>query len=221
MNTIKKENQKSYNVEITRRDLAILRDVARFKFLSSKQVHALHFPNTGHRNATTRLTQLARGDMLSRVYVHPKVKGQEKSHPLSVFYFSPSNQKALKTFLEENGKATEWMFFEEILKTKKLSHNKSEEFSPLYLFHELGISDFFIELEKIQTGKNNQPHPTAEDSDFVPAPARDFFSKTTTDPAPEPVSAFRILFWERTSPFSREIGETLTATVTSKKTGKK
>lgn len=192
MKTTTQEKPKSYNVQITRRDIAILRDVARFKFLSSKQVHSLHFPDTGHRNATTRLTQLARGEMLSRVYVHPKVKGQEKSHPLSVFYFSPSNQKNLKAFLEENGKSTEWIFFEEILQTKKLSHNKSEEFSPLYLFHELGISDFFIELEKAQ-------------------------KTTTTDLAPVP--AFRILFWERTSPFSREIGENLTATVKNKKTG--
>lgn len=219
MNTATKENQKSYNVKLSRRDLAILRDIARFKFLSSKQLHSLHFQETSHQNATTRLTQLSRGDMISRVYVHPKVKGQEKSHPLSVFYFSPKNQNTLKTFLEENGQATEWIFFEELLKIKKLSHNKSEEFSPLYLFHELGISDFFIELEKAQKRKDSQPHPTAEDPNFVPAPARDFFSKTTTDPAPVSVPAFHILFWERTSPFSREIGETLTATIKSKKTG--
>lgn len=183
---------KTQAVQLSRRDLAIVRDIARFKFLSSKQLHALHFPQTSHQNATTRLTQLARGEIISRVYVHPKVKGQEKSHPLSVFYVSPKNQNALKNYLESNGQATEWIFFEEILKTKKLSHNKSEEFSPLYLFHELGISDFFLSLEK-------------------------GLQKTTTDPAPVPDC--RLLFWERTSPFSREIGETLTATVNNKKTG--
>jgi len=213
MNAPQPQKTNPASVKLSRRDVAILRDIARFKFLSSKQVHSLHFPDTGHRNATTRLTQLSRAEMISRVYVHPKVKGQEKSHPLSVFYFSPSNQKTLKTYLEENGQATEWIFFEELLKIKKLSHNKSEEFSPLYLFHELGISDFFIELEKAQKASAPAPVP-----DSVPAP-HSFWKKTTTDPAPAPVPAFRILFWERTSPFSREIGENLTATVRNKKTG--
>jgi hypothetical protein len=209
------QKPKPATVKLSRRDISILRDIARFKFLSSKQVHSIHFPDTGHRNATTRLTQLSRAEMISRVYVHPKVKGQEKSHPLSVFYFSPKNQNTLKTYLEENGQATEWIFFEELLKVKKLSHNKSEEFSPLYLFHELGISDFFIELEKAQ--KSFQRTTTEPVS--VPAPPSDFFSKTTTDPEPVSVSLFRILFWERTSPFSREIGENLTARVKNKKTG--
>lgn len=116
MNAPQPQKTNPASVKLSRRDVAILRDIARFKFLSSKQVHSLHFPDTGHRNATTRLTQLSRAEMISRVYVHPKVKGQEKSHPLSVFYFSPSNQKTLKTYLEENGQATEWIFFEELLK---------------------------------------------------------------------------------------------------------
>lgn len=215
MKTTQPQKAKPATVKLSRRDILILRDIARFKFLSSKQVHSIHFPDTGHRNATTRLTQLSRAEMISRVYVHPKVKGQEKSHPLSVFYFSPKNQNTLKTYLEENGQATKWIYFEELLKIKKLSHNKSEEFSPLYLFHELGISDFFIELEKAQKGKPailSAPAP-------VPAPVSDYFSKTTTDPAPVSVPDFHILFWERTSPFSREIGENLTARVKSKKTG--
>lgn len=203
MTTTQPQKAKPATVKLSRRDIFILRDIARFKFLSSKQVHSLHFPDTGHRNATTRLTQLSRGEMISRVYVHPKVKGQEKSHPLSVFYFSPKNQNTLKTYLEENGQATEWISFEEILKIKKLSHNKSEEFSPLYLFHELGISDFFIELEKAQK--------------HIEKGIFGLQKRTTTDPAPVP--DFRILFWERTSPFSREIGENLTARVKNKKTG--
>lgn len=196
---------KTAAVKLSRRDIAILRDIARFKFLSSKQIHSLHFPDTGHRNATTRLSQLARAGIISRVYIHPRVfSGQEKSHshPLSVFYFSPKNQDELKNIFESDGKATEWIFFEDVLKIKKISHNKSEEFSPLYLFHELGISDFFIELEKAEQHLK-----------------KGIFDFQTTTTAPVPPLSLRLLFWERTSPFSREIGETFTATIKSRKTG--
>ena len=174
----------TYNIQLTSRDLALVQDVARYKFLSTAQLHALHFANSSARNAANRLAALTRGEILSRVFAHPRVKGTEKSHPIAVYYFSAKNQKRLKSYLEADGKISEWQNFEEILEVKKLSHNKDEEFSILYLFHELGISDFFIELEKAEAAGH-----------------------------------FKIIFWERTSPFAKEVGKTLKVTVKNKRTG--
>lgn len=156
---------------LTRRDLAIIRDVARFKFLTSRHAQARHFAGTNDNNAANRLSKLFAAGFLSRVYFHPKVSGKEKAHPTGVFYFSKKNQERFRQALEESGQAS---FFDEFSRDLP-SYNKSEKYSQLYLLHELGITDFFFQLER------------------------------ETEASPD----WRIAFWERTSPFSKEIGETL------------
>jgi hypothetical protein len=158
-------------VKLTRRDLAIVQDVARFKFLTSRHVQARHFTGTNDNNAANRLSKLFSAGFLSRVYFHPKISGKEKAHPTGVFFFSKTNQNRFKKALEETGQAS---FFEDFSRNLP-SYNKSEEYSQLYLLHELGITDFFFRLEQ----------ETADSQEW------------------------KIAFWERTSPFSKEIGEHL------------
>lgn len=67
------------------------------------------------------------------------------------------------------------------------TNNKSSEYSQLYLKHETGISDFFLALE----AACQQPPPPHQD----------------------PVN---LIFWERTSPFSKDIGEKLKVEITRK-----
>lgn len=171
------------NVKLTRRDIAILQDVARFKFTTAKHMQARHFGETKPTNAITRLSQLFAAGFLSRVYFHPKTRGQEKAHPTGVFYFAKQNQKKLKTYLEENGQADTFANFERNLP----SYNNTAEYSQMYLAHELGITDFFFTLENEIAA-----------------------SETWT-----------LAFWERTSPFSKEIGEELTGYAPDPDTGTK
>ena len=158
-------------IKLTRRDLAIVQDVARFKFLTSRHVQARHFTGTNDNNAANRLSKLFAAGFLSRVYFHPKISGKEKAHPTGVFFFSKTNQNRFKKALEATGQIS---FFEDFSRNLP-SYNKSEEYSQLYLLHELGITDYFFQLEK------------------------------ETADSPE----WKIAFWERTSPFSKEIGEHL------------
>lgn len=158
-------------IQPTKRDLAIIRDVAKYKFLTTKHVHQKHFLGTNENNAANRLSKLKAAGFLSRMYFHPKITGKEFAHPTGVYYFAQRNQKVLQKYLEEKGQSS---FFEDFFQNLP-SYNKNEEYSQLYLLHELGISDFFLQLEK-----------ETEQSDL-----------------------WKIAFWERTSPFSKDIGEHL------------
>jgi hypothetical protein len=170
-------------VQPTRRDLQIIQDVARFKFLTAKHLQQKYFKGTNDNNAANRLSKLLSAGFLSRVYFHPKITGKEKAHPTGVFFFSKRNQDAFKRFLEETGQISFWEEFGRNLP----SYNKGEEYSQLYLMHELGISDFFFHLER-ETAASEE---------------------------------WNIAFWERTSPFSKEIGETLTGHAPDPETGAK
>jgi len=133
-------------VALPPRDIPLIRDIARFPFLSSHQIHALHYAGTTHENATKRLTQLASGGMLSRVFSYPRVKSTDRNNgrPTAIYFFPQQDQKNVKDFLEKIGKASDWNEIEIFLKT----FNNAREFSQQYLAHEIGISQFFLELEK-------------------------------------------------------------------------
>lgn len=141
-------------VTLSPRDIAIIRDIARYRFLSSHQIHALRYSGTTHENATKRLTQLASGGMLSRVFSFPRVKATDRMNgrPTAIYFFPQQNQKNVKDFLEKIGKVTEWNEIELFLKT----FNNAREFSQQYLSHEIGISEFFLQLEK-DCKKENAP----------------------------------------------------------------
>ena len=81
----------SKSIQLSQRDLAMIRDIARYKFLSSFQLERLYFAeikhrrydpadpsteaqraNARHRTAANRLTLLARYGLLSRVFAYPK-----------------------------------------------------------------------------------------------------------------------------------------------------
>lgn len=132
-------------VTLSPRDIAIIRDIARYRFLSSHQIHALHYRGTTHENATKRMTQLASGGMVSRVFSFPRVKSTDRTNgrPTAIYFFPQQNQKNVKEFLEKNQNFSEWEKIDIFLKT----FNNSREFSQQYLSHEIGISEFFLKLE--------------------------------------------------------------------------
>jgi len=156
--------------QLTSRDLQLIGKVAVYKFLTTFQIQRLYFPDGNYRIATNRLTTLTKGGFLSRIFSYPKGKGEQRGHPTAVYYWAPSNQKCLKAYLEERGQASLWEEYENLAKT----YNKNKEFSQLFLVHELGISEFFLCLEKACQAKG-----------------------------------LELAFWERTSPFSKDLGERL------------
>jgi hypothetical protein len=170
-----------YNVQLTPRDLALIYDVARFKFLTSHQLHRLHFAGTSPENAFNRLRSLAQGGVLSIAYLNPKARGLNQNRPTAVFYCALPNQHRLRERLEASGHAAEWARFQAVLS----SYNKSEAFAHQTLAHETAISEFFVALER-DTGAGGH----------------------------------ELLFWERTSPFSKELSENLEGTLETTAQGK-
>jgi hypothetical protein len=178
----------SKSIQLSQRDLAILRDIARYKFLTTFQIERLYFTeikhrrydpddpstavqraNARHRTTANRLNQLASHGLLSRVFAYPKASDNPKiGHPTAVYYLSPQNLKNLQSFLAAKSNASAYEEYQDIATTA----NHEDEFSHQYLEHELGISDIFMSVE-----------------------------------ASAIRSGWTTLFWERTSPFSRDIRE--------------
>src|SRR5215510_6066044 len=178
----------SKSIQLSQRDLAMIRDIARYKFLSSFQLERLYFTeikhrrydpadpsteaqraNSRHRTAENRLNHLKQNGLLSKVFAYPKASDNPKiGHPTAVYYLSPQNLKNLQTTLAAKSNASAYEEYQDLATTA----NHDEEFSHQYLEHELGISDIFMSVEAsaIRNG-------------------------------------WQILFWERTSPFSRDIRE--------------
>lgn len=169
---------------LTTRDLAVITTTARYKFLSSHQLKAQHFPESTHDNATKRMTQLAKAGFLSRVFAYPKAIDDPKGgHPTAIYYMSPTNLKILNLYFQSKAQVHRFDDFQNLPTTD----NHEEAFAPQYLWHELGISDFFLALEA-SASKHNLTIP----------------------------------FWERTSPFSKEIttSRIITAQITKKISGR-
>jgi protein involved in plasmid replication-relaxation len=127
------------NIRLSPRDLAIIHDVARFKFLSSFQIHRVHFPQARHSTAADRLTRLTKAAMLSRVFTYPKATG----HPTAVYYWTSRNQQQLRAYFGTRALASHWQPFALLATTNH--HEKA--YSRLYLARELAISEYFLCLE--------------------------------------------------------------------------
>lgn len=174
-----KNMRRPSGIELTKRDLDLIQKVGQFKFLTSFQIQRSFFPAGTNRTASVRLARIVQAGVLSRGFFYPKVNTR-MGRPTAVYYFGRENQQRLKDWMQREGKASEWENFEHLPLTN------SKEFSHLYIAHETGISEFFLNLEEA----------------------------TRRDGAP------KLLFWKRTSHFSKEIGETLTMEVQDYKTGK-
>jgi hypothetical protein len=170
---------KSRGIQLTERDLLLARAVGRFKFLTVQQIGKTFFPGTSRFAPTNRLGELAKGEILSRVFSYPKVERGRLGRPTAVYYFGSKNQNRLKDWLERNQMASHWEDF------KDLALTNNQDFSQLYLAHETAISEFFLILETAI--KNQQP-------------IADLIGEH------KPIE---LVFWERLSPISKEIGETL------------
>ncbi len=175
---------KTINVKLTPRDLTLIKGIATYKFLSVSQLHPRFFPTSqNYRTATNRLTLLTHNNIVSRIFTYPKAVPDPKGRPGAVYYFAPQNLRTLDNYFHSQHQADRFHDFQHLPTTD----NHEDGFSPQYLRHELGISDFFLSLEAAA------------------------HHQTITIP-----------FWERTSPFSKELTDTrvIQAEVTKKISGR-
>jgi len=139
-------------IQLTERDLAIINALARFKFLTASHVQRFFFPDANVRTAATRLAILTKDTLLSRTFFAPRSSHTAKAtHPTAVYFYSPKNRTRLQSYFESHGMAQNFDTFADLAPTGK------NDFSSLFLTHELGISDFFLSLEEAFT-----KHPTHE-----------------------------------------------------------
>src|SRR5207245_558252 len=154
-------------LNLSTRDREILYAVAVYKFLSSFQLAYLYFGNALHRNATRRLTVLAKSCFLSRVFSYPKATDDHKGgHPTAVYYWTPENKKLLQKYFEDRGLADLFSTYDYLTPLDNANTRASVGISQLYLVHELGISDFFLALEEAAQRDNWTLHLWERTSPF-------------------------------------------------------
>ncbi len=172
-------------MQLSPRDLDLIRDVATFKYLDSHQLKRRFFPTSTHQNATRRLRDLASTEttdpFLSRLWYYPRpTLSPMGGHPIAVFIFTSKNKQHLRQYLEGAHRADIYARdFAHLLTTDPISPVATPD-----IWHELAISDFFLAL----TGATDTTNTLG--------------------------------FWERTSPFSKDIKTTLTITRTNRRTKK-
>jgi len=127
----------SKGIHLNENDLNLTRTVGRFKFLTRAQIQNLFYSQEAFR----RLTTLTKAGIISRVFFSP-VATEKVTYPTAAYFFSPQNQKNLQTYLFRRAQASLWEDYFQELPTNSKNH-----FSPLFLSHEIGISQFFLALE--------------------------------------------------------------------------
>ena len=130
------------NFTLTPRDIDIIYDAGKYKYLSIFQLQSLHFPNAKYyRTATNRIGALVSSGLLSRVFYHPKLT-ITTGRPASILYLQSSNLHTLEKHLAVIGKASELDRFDDLTPTDR------NEFAYSFIMHELGINDLYIALER-------------------------------------------------------------------------
>ena len=131
------------------RNLDVLFSVARFRLISTKQVHALHFGTTGagETACATLLSRLEARGYLKRSYTYGRSiqtpDGLSRTRPDSVWFFPPACQTKVQEDLSYLGRLSEFDRFLDHLYV----YNKDQSFSDQVLPHELGITACLMALE--------------------------------------------------------------------------
>ena len=142
------------NPTLTERDIYILRDLARFQLLSTKQIAQTHFPDPQSKAAANRMRRLKMFEFVTNVYA-PLTSEETKvaTRPASIWLFPPSCQKKVQSFLENHHRASDW----DTLSDEIATYNREHKFSQQSLIHEVGISEVFLALEaKLDSQKGYQ-----------------------------------------------------------------
>lgn len=121
-------------VRIGERELAILKDIARYRFLTSNQIFRLHFPKGSDSYCNERLMYLFHKP-LRFVDRHPLPVEWGKGSPKLVYTLT----KRGADFLKEKGFFTK-MTYQKAYKAKKTT--------PAYRQHEVAVNEFRIIIEK-------------------------------------------------------------------------
>ncbi len=174
---------------LSQRDYEILWTIARYKLLTTPQVMSLFFPTGNYRTAARKFAALTQIGLLARVFSYPKVKRGERGHPVAFYFWPTPCQKKLKNYLAENGEASLWDQFRD---------------EPGQAFFRYSFADL-----SQSTGKTEQFSQLYLSHE---AGISDFFLALEAASA-KPDAAARLVFWERTSPFSKDISQKLDADI--------
>jgi len=141
---------KKNQLHLNERDRDVIYTTAVYKFLTTTQIQQMHFPNWTLQNTARRLRALTSTEttprFLTRVEVYPRATtstGGRKSH---VYFVTKKNLATLKTYLYDSGKAG--LYDEDFDNDPRINATERESYAPQTLWHELAISQFFMNLEE-------------------------------------------------------------------------
>lgn len=134
------------NVKLTDKQTTILKDVVRFKLLSTNQIKQLHFKEGSQDSAGNMMRKLKMAKCVNCSYA-PLNSTETKivTRPTAIWYTSSRELKQIKKILIEQGRASDW----EDVEAMAHSINKEQRFAEQSLRHEIGISSALIAIEDI------------------------------------------------------------------------
>ena len=138
------------NVKLTEKQTVILKDIVRFKLLSTYQVGQLHFSeNIGQGSGSAPANMMRKLKMAKCVNCSytplNSTETKTPTRPTAIWYTSAKELKQINKILVQQGRISDWETIEAITQ----SINKDQRFAEQSLRHEVGISDALIAIEKI------------------------------------------------------------------------
>jgi len=132
-------------INLNERVLDTIYNTAAYGFLTTEQLRYLHYPNWTLENTSQKLRSLTstkeRSRYLTRVYAYPKATTEYGGRKKTIYFVTKKNLATLQNDLEAQGKAGKFDEYRHFDVTDR------ETYAPQTLWHELAISQFFINLE--------------------------------------------------------------------------
>jgi hypothetical protein len=131
-------------IELNDRDLALVYQVAVYKYLLSTQIKRQYWPFAAHQTAAKRLSQLVRAGFLRRRFIDSRATDEAHSSRLAVYDWPGPCQTRLKQHFIAQRDAERWQSYAAVIK----AHAHERMVSSGFLRHETAISEFFLCLEE-------------------------------------------------------------------------
>jgi len=142
---------KKSTLNLKQRELDIIYDTGRYKYMTSKQHAARHFPDTRPHHASRRLTTLATNNFLTRQWFYPRSTTDPKGgQPTALYLFSTANKQQLQTHLENTNRADLYHDFEHLPTTD------TESIAAQAVWHETALTDLMLAFNDATTNTDWQ-----------------------------------------------------------------
>ena len=130
---------------LTKRNLGLLTTLARFRILSTSQVHAMCFPGASKEAAANLLRRLEAAGYVARLRVPMMITAGAVAHrPEQAWIILPEHWRAIEKELGRTERADEWDQLAGMASDAKHTHI----FNETTVRHELGISAVYAALEQ-------------------------------------------------------------------------